>query len=128
MKGLLLVIVLSVVGCASGSKKAKQEVAKKAEPTKAQAKEVAKAEVKKEMDKKPEAKKWSSFVTCTFGENERTIKNEMPEAGGCEVLYTKDTVEDSVADAKNDMEFCQKIVDRIANKLVAAGFDCKDNK
>lgn len=129
MKVYLLILAISVVSCASGSKKEKApEMEKKVEAAKMEAKKEAKTAVKKEMKKKPEAKKWSDHVTCSWGENVRIIKKQKPENGGCEVLYTKEGVEDSIANAQNDIDYCQEIVDRIANKLTAAGFKCEDNK
>lgn len=65
-------------------------------------------------------------MVCKSGKDERNIQVRKPEAGGCEVVYTKFGEESVVADAKYDMNFCKEKAEKVKSNLVAAGFECSD--
>ena len=135
MKLLLCALVLSLVGCAStkstkdgGAKSVKKEIEleKTVEKTseKAPAKK-AKTEKKEVSKKEVSQKKFQKTVTCTVGGTERILENRTADAGGCEVVYTKNGGESIIANAENNLDYCQEVVDRVANKLSNAGFSCQ---
>lgn len=125
MKYILLSLLL--IGCASHSTKKSGGESEMKQPEKkveAAVKEEAKKAVKKEM--KAATKVASKAKTnCSYGENERVIENRTADAGGCEVVYTKDGNPDIVANAQNELDYCQQVADRIVGKLVDAGFKCE---
>ena len=44
--------------------------------------------------------------------------------GPCGVVYTKGGNKATVAYAKNDMSYCDKVFDNIVGNLTGGGFDC----
>lgn len=128
MKVLLLALAIALVGCASGPKKTETKKVEK-KVTEAAKTEMKKMETKKE-EKKMAAKtdskvKGAKKVTCSAGDNVRTLENSFSDGGGCEVLYTKNGETNAVASASNELDYCQEVVDRIAGKLEGAGFKCE---
>lgn len=123
MKISLLIAALFVVSCASNSSKKMES--KPVEAKKSEVKETAENEVKKveEAPKKVVAPS-EGAKACNLGSDERVIDNKQV-GSGCEVVYTKFGESNVVADAKNDLDFCQEIQDRIVSKLETAGFTCK---
>jgi hypothetical protein len=75
-------------------------------------------------DLKTEPKPTAKVITCTSGTDERTLRNERREGGGCEVLYTKSGKESSVASARLETEYCDAGLAQIKSTLEAAGFKC----
>lgn len=67
----------------------------------------------------------ADLLTCSLGSDKRIIKRVKPEAGGCQVSYTKMGETKVVADAKNDLVYCDKIMGKIKQNLTQAGFGCK---
>ncbi len=68
-----------------------------------------------------------SEESCQSGGDMRSIKTIKPENKLCSVIYAKFGNESEVAWAHNDGSYCQQVVDRIAEKLSAAGFTCSGN-
>lgn len=66
----------------------------------------------------------ADLLTCKLGSDERVVKRLKPEAGGCQVSYTKLGETKVVADAKNDLVYCDKIMGKIQQNLTQAGFSC----
>lgn len=133
-----MILALTLVGCAGAPKKKMDDKSEaKKEMKKEMTKENKKAEMKPE-EKKPEEEKTETTeqsevksmkvagnsVTCSYGENTRTLENKTLETGGCEVIYTKDGVPSTIANAQNEMDYCQEVLERVAGKLANAGFNC----
>jgi hypothetical protein len=121
MKFSLLIITLFVVGCASNSSQKMEEKTQKSMKT-----EKVKAEVKVEKEMaKPKAMKTSAAAkTCSLGGDKRSIDIKKMDKG-CEVFYSKNGKNKSIASAQNDLGYCDSIQDRITSKLTTAGFTCE---
>lgn len=65
-----------------------------------------------------------SGATCKNGDDERMISVIDTREGPCGVVYTKHGNKRTVAYAKNDMAFCDKVYDNIIANLTNGGFDC----
>ncbi len=65
-----------------------------------------------------------SGATCKNGDDERMISVIDTREGPCGVVYTKHGNKKTVAYAKNDMAFCDKVYDNIIANLTNGGFDC----
>jgi len=65
-----------------------------------------------------------SGATCKNGEDERMVSVIDTREGPCGVVYTKHGNKKTVAYAKNDMAFCDKVYDNIIANLSNGGFDC----
>lgn len=63
-------------------------------------------------------------VVCKLGSDERQILRRKPESGGCEVVYLKTGEEKVVANAQNDLSYCDTVMGRIQKNLQQAGFAC----
>lgn len=63
-------------------------------------------------------------MICKNGGDIRQISVLKAEDGGCEVQYKRASGSRVVADAKNDLSYCDKVAKKIQNNLVDAGFDC----
>lgn len=66
----------------------------------------------------------SDAVVCKAGKDERQIGKREREGGGCEVVYTKHGDTSVIADARNDVSYCDNVVDKIKTNLTNAGFTC----
>lgn len=65
-----------------------------------------------------------SSATCTLGGDTRTVKVLNITEGGCGVVYNKFSVDKTIAIAKHDMSFCDKVSENVQSNLSAAGFNC----
>lgn len=65
-----------------------------------------------------------SGATCKNGAQERMVSVIDTREGPCGVVYTKGGNKNTVAYAKNDMGFCDKVFDNIVGNLTGGGFDC----
>jgi hypothetical protein len=65
-----------------------------------------------------------SGATCKNGDDERMVSVIDTREGPCGVVYTKHSRKKTVAYAKNDMGFCDKVYDNIVGNLTNGGFDC----
>lgn len=66
----------------------------------------------------------STKVECSVKGDERIL--EIREKGaGCELFYTKGGNEGSVASANKGQEHCQKILEKMREKLTGSGYTCK---
>ena len=127
MKFSLLIIALFVVSCASNSNKKMDDKTKKMMKT-----EKAKAEMKveKEMKKTKKMKDTktmkasASAKVCSLAGDKRMIEVKKVDKG-CEVFYSKNGENKSIASAQNDLGYCDSIQDRVTSKLTAAGFKCE---
>ena len=63
-------------------------------------------------------------VTCKNGDNERTLSVIDTQKGPCGVVYNKSGNKKTVAYAKFDMTYCDKVFNRMLEQLIAGGFDC----
>lgn len=63
-------------------------------------------------------------TTCTAGADTRTIQIVNPTYGGCAVNYTKMGVETTVANAKADMGYCDRVAAKITTNLESASYTC----
>jgi hypothetical protein len=65
-----------------------------------------------------------SSVTCTNKGDTRTIKVLNVEGGGCGVVYNKSGADKTVAMAKNSLDHCDNVSNKIKTNLEGAGYDC----
>lgn len=65
-----------------------------------------------------------SGATCKSGSDERLISVIDTKEGPCGVVYSKFGTKRTVAYAKHDMPFCDKVYSNIVSNLNSAGFDC----
>lgn len=65
-----------------------------------------------------------SGATCKNGGDERLVSVIDTREGPCGVVYTKNGNKNTVAYAKYDMSFCDKVFDNIVGNLTSGGFDC----
>lgn len=114
---ILVLVSLAVVSCAH--KKATDTAKGTTTPTE----KVAATPAPKKMTK--ETASILDGITCRAGEDQRTIAKKSMTGGGCEVLYTKHGETNTIADAKNDVGYCDNVVDKIKNNLTSAGFNCQ---
>ena len=63
-------------------------------------------------------------TTCTAGADTRTIQIVNPTHGGCAVNYTKLGVETTVATAKADMGYCDRVAAKITSNLESSSYTC----
>ncbi len=67
----------------------------------------------------------SVTLTCTSGADKRVIVTDAKEGGGCDVTYTKDGTSQPVASARNEVEYCDGVVQKMKSTLEGAGFKCQ---
>lgn len=67
----------------------------------------------------------SSKITCTNGDDVRTITVLNGETGGCGVVYNKFGVDKTVAVAKNAVDYCSQVQEKIKGNLEGPGFTCQ---
>ena len=65
-----------------------------------------------------------SGATCKNGAEERLVSVIDTREGPCGVVYTKGGSKSTVAYAKNDMSYCDKVFDNIVGNLTGGGWDC----
>lgn len=66
----------------------------------------------------------ASKVTCTLGEDVRTVSVLNGATSGCGVVYNKMGADKTVAVANYAMNHCSNTQDKIKGNLAAAGFAC----
>jgi len=66
----------------------------------------------------------STKVECFVKGDERILEVRAKDSG-CELAYTKAGKEGIVASASHGTEYCQKALDKLADKLKGAGYECK---
>ena len=67
----------------------------------------------------------SKSTTCTAGADTRTISIVSPSHGGCAVNYSKMGIETTVATAKADMTYCERVATKIETNLQSSSFTCQ---
>ena len=65
-----------------------------------------------------------SGATCKNGSDERMVSVVDTKEGPCGVVYTKHSKKMTVAYAKYEMPFCDKVYENIIGNLTKGGFDC----
>jgi len=85
-------------------------------------------EVEKRARATPEVKKpkTSDSIECSWQGDRRQILNRERSQGGCEVVYTKGDESKTVAEARNDLAYCERVALRVKSNLEQAGFNCDD--
>lgn len=127
-------LVLGLVGCAQGQKKADAPAtdAKAADAKtapKADAKDAKAAKGKEMKDAKTAAKPATEAapaagtIECSSGGDKRTIAVKAVDKG-CEVVYEKNGATTSPGSGQNGMSNCNRIQEKIKTNLVNAGFKC----
>ncbi len=107
----------------AAAKKAEMEAKAAAEQAAAMQAEKAKAAAKAAaMMQKGDA---SSSYTCTLNGDTRTISVLNNSTGGCTVEYTKFDNTQNVANAANDISYCENVVNKIKGNLESANFACQ---
>lgn len=144
MKNLLLLLVAAgLFGCSSSSKnigahdsteavtdQAKAAIEDAAEDLKNAAEDLkaaatSKANKNTDEDFAAYAGTESSKITCTHGEDIRTITVLNGDAGGCGVVYNKFGADKTVAVANNVMDYCSQVQAKIKGNLEVPGFACQ---
>lgn len=74
---------------------------------------------------KEDMKAKSVTLTCSSGSDKRIIVTDAKEGGGCDVTYTKDGQSQPVASARNEVEYCDGVVQKMKSTLEGAGFKCE---
>lgn len=67
----------------------------------------------------------ASKLSCSAGEDVRTVSVLNGETGGCGVVYNKAGVDKTIAVANNVMEYCDQVVAKVKGNLEGAGFSCE---
>lgn len=63
--------------------------------------------------------------SCQRAEDHRQIFISPTSAGGCQVDYQKAGGKQTIAEAKNDLNYCGQVKDRVVQNLQQAGFQCE---
>lgn len=84
-----------------------------------------KTEKTEEKTETTEQKASGNVLTCKMGKEVRTLEKKEREGGGCEVIYTKGGEGKSIANAKNELTYCDQMIDKMKEKLVDGGFTCE---
>lgn len=66
----------------------------------------------------------SSSSCSANGDTRKVAVLDIADNGGCGVVYSKFSVDKTVAMAKHDMSFCDKVSSNIKTNLETAGYDC----
>lgn len=139
-----LILVVSLFAIAACSSKPKEDEAALIDPPAASADTAPSAEPAAEPPAEPSAKIQNtadsgasmdggfpdvegterSGATCKNGGDERLVSVIDTREGPCGVVYTKNGAKKTVAYAKFDMGFCDKVYSNITGNLSNGGFDC----
>ena len=128
-----LIIIISVMGLAACSSAPKEDAAAEtpvaSEPAPAPAPEKIEsmtADTGQNMEGGFPAVEGTerSGATCNNGSDQRLVSVIDTREGPCGVVYSKHGNKNTVAYAKNDMSFCDKVYDNIVGNLTGGGFDC----
>jgi hypothetical protein len=122
---------LAIIGAACLLTLSIGNFAKADEPAKGDEKQVEKKADKGEKGEEKAAKKeegkasGASSITCKNGGDTRTLTKKDMEGGGCEVMYNKGGEDKSIAQAKNDVSYCDKTMEKVKDNLTKSGFTCE---
>jgi hypothetical protein len=72
----------------------------------------------------PAAEKVAGKAECVSKSEHRFLELRAKDKG-CELAYTKGGAEKIVASGSHGMNYCEKAKDKLADKLKAAGYQCK---
>lgn len=64
-------------------------------------------------------------LTCTAGNEVRTLEVKASEGKACEVIYTKAGESKSIATAITDTAYCDSVTQKVSKNLEAAGYKCE---
>lgn len=67
----------------------------------------------------------ASKLTCTSGKEVRTLEIKSETGKACDLIYTKGGESKSLASAKSDTAYCQKIIEKVSKNLSSAGYKCE---
>jgi len=109
----VIAALLFSMACAQKAKKTEEE------------KTAAPAAASTEAQTKSADSESAGKATCKIKGDERVIEVTKTSDNGCEVTYTKFGESKSVANAQNDMAFCQEKMSQIKGNLESAGFSCE---
>jgi hypothetical protein len=120
MRFSLLILAFGLAtACSSKSKSVINQDSKDS-----QAAEKAEAAVAKATDQASQPMTAATRAECSTKGDSRIL--EVRGAGkGCELAYTKSGKEDIVASAANGRNYCETTMNKIRDRLKAAGFECK---
>lgn len=120
---LLIPVLFAVLvaGCSSSDKKIE---AADTGSAKAPAASATKPVAKEKVEKKAAAASTAGTVSCTSGEDKRSIEVRAKDSG-CETAYTKAGNESVVATSNSGTDHCAKVQSRIQENLKTAGFTCQ---
>jgi hypothetical protein len=132
-----LILLISVLALAACSSKPKEEMTENETPvmTESSAAEApAKADKTESMTADTGANMDGGFpdvegtersgATCKNGADERMVSVIDTKEGPCGVVYAKSGSKKTVAYAKNDMGYCDKVFQNIVGNLTSGGMDC----
>jgi len=125
----LFLILLFVTSCSTVKKVDENKINKSASGVEEKVK--AKSISNLSNDNDVEKKRVKTFigkknVHCRFVQDERVIKIRPLVPKGCEVLYTKYGKTEIKGTAVNELEVCDRVLNKIAGNLNRAGFICED--
>jgi len=66
------------------------------------------------------------ILYCAGRNDSRVVEVTNTPDGGCEVRYTKFGETKVVANAQNDLSYCEQIYERITQRLNSAAFECSN--
>ncbi len=145
MKKLLILVSIFAIAACSSNKKEDEEMAPAPTPTVQEDNKEAEAPASDESSSSQDNSQDSmaadsgsnmdggfpdvegterSGATCKNGGDERLVSVIDTREGPCGVVYTKNGSKNTVAYAKYDMSFCDKVFDNIVGNLTSGGFDC----
>lgn len=78
-----------------------------------------------ETEDEPKDTKPSIRIVCKSGSDTRVLQKRPSSDGGCEVTYKRGGSVKTVADAKNDLSYCDTTLEKIKANLISAGFTCE---
>ncbi|MEM7647157.1 MAG: hypothetical protein AAF203_09625 [Pseudomonadota bacterium] len=135
-KWILIASLFSIAACSSAPKEEEKpmETPAASEPAPAPAPAPTMTEEKESMTMDSGASMEGGFpdvegtersgATCKNGSDERLVSVIDTREGPCGVVYTKMGDKKTVAYAKFDMGFCDKVYENIIGNLTGGGFDC----
>lgn len=136
---LLSSFIIFATACSGGAKKSDADSSQPIVEAGAQKADSKAAASDKKSNAKSAAKPTSKVsnisgspsLTCKMGSETRTITKAItpnPAAGEdiCQVVYTKDGQDNTIANAKHELAYCDKIVNQVRGNLENAGWTCQE--
>jgi hypothetical protein len=72
-----------------------------------------------------QTKAHSKAVTCKNGDDVRTVALQVADTASCEVTYSKKGIQQTIASAQYETEYCDSAYAKVLASLQGAGFSCR---